>query len=387
LGAHLEGADLRGVGLTQEQLEWASGNDSTILPDSLVRPMRWPAATIASTDENSTRATFRDSLRQDDGNFFSNESYLAAVADVYFPGQPYSINIFRTKGRLFRLLQVRGRPVTTPPFMDFLEPVQAGPEADVHDLRYLPKVALATTRADGRQQSAIPRAVQPSPFIDWSLFPDWASFERMVKARIGNLLPDSRRRRKKVERDLGPLRFIFDDPRDQPFKACMRWKSAQWRRTGSIDHFATDPRNVQLFRELKRRGLLAVSTLSAGETLLSVHIGAVADHRLYWWVPAYDARLARYSPGRLLLQDLLAESFARNHVRFEFLLGDEEYKWRYATHTLEVGPLGKPSLNLFLRYEARTLIRTVLERRPRVLGAARAVCRGTSKVMNAWATE
>jgi Acetyltransferase (GNAT) domain/Pentapeptide repeats (8 copies) len=387
LGAHLEGADLRGVGLTQEQLEWASGNDSTILPDSLVRPMRWPAATIASTDENSTRATFRDSLRQDDGNFFSNESYLAAVADVYFPGQPYSINIFRTKGRLFRLLQVRGRPVTTPPFMDFLEPVQAGPEADVHDLRYLPKVALATTRADGRQQSAIPRAVQPSPFIDWSLFPDWASFERMVKARIGNLLPDSRRRRKKVERDLGPLRFIFDDPRDQPFKACMRWKSAQWRRTGGIDHFATDPRNVQLFRELKRRGLLAVSTLSAGQRLLSVHIGAVADNRLYWLVPAYDPELARYSPGRLLLEDLLAESFVLGHAEFDFLVGGEDYKWHYATHNREIGSLGKPSLALFLRHEAITHIRQLLEHNPRVLGVVRALCHRTRKLRNDLASQ
>src|SRR5512147_390955 len=59
---------------------------------------------------------------------------------------------------------------------------------------------------------------------------------------------------KKVERDLGSLRFIFDDSREQPFETCMRWKSAQWRTTGSIDHFAADPRYVQLFRELSGGG-------------------------------------------------------------------------------------------------------------------------------------
>lgn len=318
-----------------------------------------------------------------EGNLFSTEGYLAAVADVYYSGLPRAICIYRVEGCLFRLLEVRGRPVISPPFMDFVESVLADPSTDIRSLRYLPRAALATTRAEGGWQPTRIEAVYPSPFIDWSLFDCWPAFERMVKARIGNLLPDSRRKRRKAERDLGALRFVYDDPREEPFEACIAWKSAQWRRTGSVDLFAVEPRHVRLFRELRCRGLLLVSTLSAGEKLLSVHIGAVADNRLYWWVPAYDTRLARYSPGRLLLEDLLAESFARNHDRFEFLLGDEEYKWRYATHTLEVGPLGKPSLNLFLRYEARTLIRTVLERRPRVLDAARAVCRGTSKVRNA----
>lgn len=83
---------------------------------------------IVSTDENSTEATFGDVLRQE-GNLFSNKDYLAAVADVYFPGQPYSIDIYRTEGRLFRLLQVRD-PDYEPPLTDF-QPVEAGAAVDV----------------------------------------------------------------------------------------------------------------------------------------------------------------------------------------------------------------------------------------------------------------
>jgi CelD/BcsL family acetyltransferase involved in cellulose biosynthesis len=99
----------------------------------------------------------------------------------------------------------------------------------------------------------------------------------------------------------------------------MRWKSAQWRTTGSIDHFAADPCYVQLFREVKRRWLLALPTLSAGQTLLSIHIGAMW---LDWWVPAYDPELARYPPVRLLPETFLADSFARGHAEFDFLVGD-----------------------------------------------------------------
>jgi Acetyltransferase (GNAT) domain len=313
---------------------------------------------------------------------FSGEDYLAAVADVYYRRQCPSLRIYRVKGCLFRLLEVRGWPIIDPPFVDFLQPIAEHAGPGTPGLRYLPKVALAKTAVKDTWQPACAGALYPSPLIDWSLFECWPAFERMVKSRIGNLLPDSRRKRRKAERDLGPVRFVYDDQREEPFEACLVWKSAQWRRTGSVDLFAADPRHKQLFRELRRRGLLLVSTLNAGETLLAVHIGAVAYNRLYWWVPAYNVRVARYSPGRLLLEDLLAESFARNQHRFEFLLGDENYKWHYATHVLEVGPLGKPSLDSFLRYEAKTRLRTVLEGHPRALGVARAAWRGMSRIRN-----
>jgi Acetyltransferase (GNAT) domain len=320
------------------------------------------------------------------GNFFSHESYLTALADVYFPGEPHAIEIYRTEGRLFRLLRVRGKVIISWAFLDFFQQLDAVPDgAEVRTLSYLPNVALATNCAAGMRQPAGPGALKASPFIDWSLFPDWASFERMVKSRIGNLFPDSRRRRKKVERDLGLLRFVFNDPRPEPFEACMRWKSAQWRSSGHIDSFAIEPRHVCMFRELQCRGLLAVSSLSAGERLLSVHIGGIVDNRLYWWVPAYDPELARYSPGRLLLEDLLIESFSRGHAEFDFLIGDEAYKWYYATHNRDIGPLGRPSLTAFLRHGVKPRIRRALAHTPRVLQAALALRRRATELRNVMA--
>ena len=208
------------------------------------------------------------------GNLFSHESYLSALVTTYFPGEPHAIEIYDIDGRLFRLLQVRGKVIICGAFLDFFQQLESAPDGvEIRNLSYLPKVVLGTTCAAGMRPPSHPGALEASPFIDWSLFPDWASFERMVKSRIGNLFPDSRRRRKKVERDLGLLRFVFNDPRPEPFEACVRWKSAQWRSSGQIDLFAIEPRHVRMLRELQSRGLLAVSSLSAGERLLSVHIG------------------------------------------------------------------------------------------------------------------
>jgi uncharacterized protein YjbI with pentapeptide repeats len=52
--AHLEGADLNGaIGLTQANLEWAFGDDRTVLPADLTRPAHWSAAPSLDTSDNA----------------------------------------------------------------------------------------------------------------------------------------------------------------------------------------------------------------------------------------------------------------------------------------------------------------------------------------------
>jgi Pentapeptide repeats (8 copies) len=56
MGAHLEGAYLRTtIGLTQEQLNMASGDERTVPPEGLTWPMQWLAPT--SEAQQTSRAT------------------------------------------------------------------------------------------------------------------------------------------------------------------------------------------------------------------------------------------------------------------------------------------------------------------------------------------
>ena len=82
------------------------------------------------------------------------------------------------------------------------------------------------------------------------------------------------------------------------------------------------------------------------------------------------------------MQDLLVESFSRGHAEFDFLIGDEAYKWHYATHNREIGPLGRPSLIAFLRHGLKPRIRSALAHTPRVLQAARALRRRVIELRN-----
>jgi CelD/BcsL family acetyltransferase involved in cellulose biosynthesis len=171
--------------------------------------------------------------------------------------------------------------------------------------------------------------------------------------------------RRRLEREAGPVRFAFDDPDPEVFDTCLRWKGEQYLATGHPNFFA-QPRNVELFRQLRARRLVVVNALWAGPRLVAAHVAGLYDRRFAAWVPAYDPAWAKCSPGRLLLEESLRASQALGHREFDFLIGDEAYKFRYATDNRVIGPLGAPPLSVRLEQEARGLARATLKDRPRL---------------------
>jgi CelD/BcsL family acetyltransferase involved in cellulose biosynthesis len=304
-------------------------------------------------------------------NFFSHETYLSTLAEVYFPAQDWTVETVEAGGHFFRCLVIGGTQViSTWQFLDFFSPVDRPPAGGVRQVPYLPRVVRAVTPSE--EISVMSPQRRPSPYVDWTLFPQWDDFEALVKERIGNLFPDSRRKRRKLERDLGEISFQFDDHRPEVFESCIRWKSAQYVATSGVDQLA-NPLHVQMFKKLHERGAIVCSSFSAGDTLLAVHLGGMVQNRHYWWLPTYDPEYARYSPGRLMLEAILEESYRQGHAEFDFLVGDEPYKWHYATHNREIGEIGAPPLGLHLRRSTRQMVQRTLTRYPRLRQVATTV--------------
>jgi hypothetical protein len=298
-------------------------------------------------------------------NVFSSPEMLSTVAAVFFPGAPARARWFRVADRLFLLPEVNGEGVTSWPFMDFLEPAQPGDDADASSdagqLPFLPKVALERVTAEAWRAGGLDASV--APCVDWSQFASHADFLAHVHARRSGLAADGRRRSRRLEREVGPLRMLADDPRPDVLEQCFRWKSRQYVESGYPDAFAVGA-HATLFRELAKRGLLKVSSLSAGDRLLAVHAGMLHDRRFYYWVPAFDGELRAYSPGRLLLDEMLKASLARGDGEFDFLIGDEPYKWHYATHARPVTPLGVAPWPQRLRGSMRRFAHSLRRRYP-----------------------
>ena len=117
------------------------------------------------------------------------------------------------------------------------------------------------------------------------------------------------------------------------------WKSAQYRETGVWDRF-DQPWIVDVVRALAATssdgltGLL--STLRAGEHVVALHFGLLGPDRLVWWFPAYDAAFGSYSPGLILLLDLVAEAAARGLTLVDLGRGEHHYKLRVANGAYDV---------------------------------------------------
>ena len=161
-------------------------------------------------------------------------------------------------------------------------------------------------------------------------------------------------KQRKMQRDLGSTRFEFDVRDLEPLTLLMRWKSAQYRRTGRRDRFAV-AWIERLVRELfdTRREACAgtLSVLYVDERVVAAHFGLRSRSSLACWFPAYDVSLARYSPG-LVLHLAMAEAAAGKGIgHLDLGKGDEEYKDALKSGEVTVGEgwIERPSATALAR--------------------------------------
>ncbi len=140
-----------------------------------------------------------------------------------------------------------------------------------------------------------------SPYMDLSH--GFEAYYEERRAAGGTDLSQARRKTKKVENQLGPLRFVAHTADDEVFSALARWKGEQYIRTGLANLFET-PWIVALLESIRSaQGAQFSGMLSAlyfGDRLAAAHLGMRSGEVLHAWFPAFDPELSRYSPGTIL---------------------------------------------------------------------------------------
>ncbi len=163
---------------------------------------------------------------------------------------------------------------------------------------------------------------------------------RTHKRAQGETIKDLERRARKLEREVGPLRFEWDSPDPRPFPALIEWKSAQHRRTGVLEIF-TKPWAVRMLENLRAARSdnfeAPLSALWAGDRLIAVHFGMATRTNYHMWFPTFDPEFYRYSPGLILVLKLAEQAAARGALRLELGPGEESYKTQMRSGTDLVG--------------------------------------------------
>jgi len=131
-----------------------------------------------------------------------------------------------------------------------------------------------------------------------------------------------RRKRRRFVEMLGEPHLIRDRERLADFVAMHR--SAEGRKgrfmTREMEEFFADLLQVP-------GATLDLLTLESGRAVAAA-FGFEDDEGVYLYNSAYDSTVGAASPGAVLVDELISRTIARGGRRFDFLKGDEMYKFR-----------------------------------------------------------
>ncbi|HEX4181496.1 MAG TPA: GNAT family N-acetyltransferase [Caulobacteraceae bacterium] len=196
----------------------------------------------------------------------------------------------------------------------------------------------------------------------------YAAYAAGRRADGSGLLKDLDKRRRKVEREVGPVVFTAHSRSRTDFDRLIAWKQAQMHATGQTDIFQTGW-IMRLMRDLFVRrdpdfGAV-LFTLHIGGVLAAAHFDLRGRHTVHAWIIAHDPAFERYSPGLMLFQDIARWMDQTPFQILDLGAGDYRFKQQLANTRRMVahGFVGRPSPLSLLR-QAQYGVRDAAERLP-----------------------
>jgi hypothetical protein len=287
--------------------------------------------------------------------FFATDEFLTTLAETRSPGARPTV--VECEGLRFRTLVRNGRALRPPwPMGYYLSPLDL--PAEVH-------VPFVFHAVRDLTPAGIPRPPDRSPaaFVRWEGFESFEAYQRFRKTTLHGRASSLARDRRYLERDHGKLSFVTDDSSALLLEQIIALKAEQLeRRFGR--HYLAHQNNRDLYREFFRRGLLRAAALHADGRLVAGGLYLRWHGTCIFRTTVYDPQFAKYSPGMLLIEDLLRFSFESGDREFDLLLGNQPYKWHFATHVRWLGNLGNEPLRDRLALQARIRLGPLLSPRP-----------------------
>jgi CelD/BcsL family acetyltransferase involved in cellulose biosynthesis len=169
-----------------------------------------------------------------------------------------------------------------------------------------------------------------------------------------DILQDTAKKRRKLEREHGEISFGPLSNAQADFDQLLAWKRAQYLASGQTDIFEagwTQGLLQDLFERSSSEFGGAFFTLYAGGKLAAAHFALRQDGVLHAWFIAHDEAFAKYSPGVILINDIL--KWAGQAGVHELDLGPGDYRFKQSLANVKRGVahgyVGRPSPATLLR--------------------------------------
>lgn len=166
-------------------------------------------------------------------------------------------------------------------------------------------------------------SVLNAPIEDW--------FENQRKAHPKHF-KKMRRMRRNLERDFSDIVFTPDDRSDATFETIIGIKRDQYRRTGKHDVLASDWAQGLLsdLRALDQPDLrLETSSLYLNGQFAAAEMNLRAGPVLHGWLTAFDTAYSVYSPGYIIVEQVLRSMPERGGYVYDAGCDRDDYKKYY----------------------------------------------------------
>ncbi len=218
-------------------------------------------------------------------------------------------------------------------------------QADLEDVGFEKSLSLLGPFAEGdpsivlmerwvKERGLLCRAVALSSAPVLRITGSWQEY---CDSKRGKFWHNLNRSQRQIESQFGPLEFkVLERPEDveKAFPSCLELYRANWTRLTSRSFFLSDSGGRflhDLMVELSREGKAEISRLEQRGELLAFSCALKMDSIYYFYVFATSKRpeFERFSIGKLFLRRLLESVFSRGMCAFDFMAGEEPYKFEW----------------------------------------------------------
>ncbi|MET0545187.1 MAG: GNAT family N-acetyltransferase [Caulobacterales bacterium] len=169
------------------------------------------------------------------------------------------------------------------------------------------------------------------------------AFFEQRKKEGSSTFRDAPKKRRRMQRELGEVRFEPRIKNAAAFEQMLAWKRAQTERTGQPDIYGR-----KWVREVLDRVFASDSpdcngyfmSLYAGDRLIGAMLNLGSQEVAHAWITAYDSTLEQYSPGLVMWMDFLQDAGAQGYKELDYGAGD--YRFKVATANVQ-----RPLMNGF----------------------------------------
>jgi CelD/BcsL family acetyltransferase involved in cellulose biosynthesis len=166
-----------------------------------------------------------------------------------------------------------------------------------------------------------------SAFIDLSNgFDAYRSARKKAKS---DELSEALRKGRKIQRDVGPLRFEPCETDPKILDQLLDWKAQQLQHKGLPNALQTEwisPLMQSLITQSTPDFAGMLSAVYIGDDLLAGTIGVRSQHILHGWVTCFDPQYYKFSPGLILLTQLAQAAEQLDIHRIDMGKGPESFK-------------------------------------------------------------